>query len=194
MKKMKAGEISPGLMPPMIRWSYGRSTNEEIKALALELFGQAKSDRGALIASYRETLTKHQGDPEKGALVFQKAACITCHQVGGNGADVGPSLNDVKIKPAEALLTDILDPNRAVEERWISQTIETTDGRILAGLVHGEDAAAITLRVPGGVTMTVPKAEVKSLISTGMSLMPVGLEAAITKEEMADLIAFLKKR
>jgi putative membrane-bound dehydrogenase-like protein len=194
MKKMKAGEISPGLMPPMIRWSYGRSTNEEIKALALELFGQTNSDRAALIASYRETLTKHPGDPEKGALVFQKAACITCHLVGGNGADVGPSLNDVKIKPAEALLTDILDPNRAVEERWVSQTIEATDGRILAGLVHGEDAAAITLRVPGGVTMTVPKAEVKSLTSSGMSLMPVGLEAAITKEEMADLIAFLKKR
>jgi putative heme-binding domain-containing protein len=194
MKKMKAGEISPGLMPPIARWSYGRSTNEEIKALALELFGQADGDRAALIASYRETLTTHKGDPEKGALVFQKAACITCHQVGGNGADVGPSLNDVKIKPAEALLTDILDPNRAVEERWVSQTIEATDGRILAGLVHGEDAAAITLRVPGGVTMTVPKAEVKSLTSSGMSLMPVGLEAAITKEEMADLIAFLKKR
>lgn len=194
MQKMKAGEISPGLMPPMTRWSYGRSTNEEIKALALELFGQANSDRAALIASYRETLTKHPGDPEKGALVFQKAACVTCHQVGGVGVDVGPSLNDVKIKPAEALLTDILDPNRAVEERWVSQTVEATDGRILAGLVHGEDAAAITLRVPGGVTMTVPKAEVKSLVSSGMSLMPVGLEAAITKEEMADLIAFLKKR
>lgn len=194
MKKMKAGEISPGLMPPMARWSYGRSTNEEVKALALELFGQANSDRAALIASYREVLAKHPGDPEKGALVFQKAACVTCHQVGGVGVDVGPPLNDVKIKPAEALLTDILDPNRAIEERWVSQTVEATDGRILAGLVHGEDAAAVTLRVPGGVTMTVPKAEVKSLTSTGMSLMPVGLEAAITKEEMADLIAFLKKR
>jgi putative membrane-bound dehydrogenase-like protein len=194
MKKMKAGEINPGLMPAMTRWSYGRSTNEEVKSLALELFGQANSDRAALIASYREVLTKHQGDPEKGALVFQKAACVTCHQIGGIGVEVGPSLNDVKIKPAEALLTDILDPNRATEERWVSQTVEATDGRILAGLVHGEDAAAITLRVPGGVTMTVPKAEVKSLTSTGLSLMPVGLEAAITKEEMADLIAFLKKR
>ncbi len=194
MKKMKAGEISPGLMPAMTRWSYGRSTNEEIKALAVELFGQADADRAALISSYRETLTKHQGDPEKGALVFQKAACATCHKIGGIGAEVGPPLDDVKIKPAEALLTDILDPNRAVEERWVSQSLETTDGRILPGLVHGEDAAAITLRVPGGVTMTVPRAEVKSLTSSGLSLMPPGLEAAITKEEMADLIAFLKKR
>ena len=194
MKKMKAGEISPGIMPPMTRWSYGRSTNEEVKALALELFGQADGDRAAVIESYRAALASHRGDPENGKLVFQKAACMTCHEVGGIGVDVGPSLNDVKIKPAEALLTDILDPNRAIEDRWVSQTLEGTDGRILSGLVHGEDAAAITLRVPGGVTMTVPRVEVKALTSAGISLMPVGLEAAITKEEMADLIAFLKQR
>jgi len=194
MKKMKAGEISPGIMPPMSRWSYGRSTNEEVKALALELFGQADGDRAAVIESYRTALASHKGDPEKGKLVFQKAACMTCHQVGGIGVDVGPSLNDVKIKPAEALLTDILDPNRAIEDRWVSQTIEATDGRILSGLIHGEDAAAITLRIPGGVTMTVPRTEVKALTSAGISLMPVGLEAAITKEDMADLIAFLKQR
>ncbi|NLT69592.1 MAG: DUF1080 domain-containing protein, partial [Verrucomicrobiaceae bacterium] len=194
MKKMKAGEISPSIMPAMTRWSYGRSKNEEIQALAVELFGQTDSDRAAVIESYRAALASHNGDPEKGRLVFQKAACMTCHEVGGVGVDVGPPLNDVKIKPDEALLTDILDPNRAVEDRWVSQTLEATDGRILSGLVHGEDAAAITLRVPGGLTMTVPRSEVKSLTSTGMSLMPVGLEAAITKEEMADLIAFLKQR
>lgn len=194
MKRMKAGEISPGLMPPMTRWSYGRSTNPEVKALALELFGQTNSDRAAVLDDYRKALTEHKGDPEKGALVFQKAACVTCHRIGGVGVDVGPPLDDVKIKPAEALLTDILDPNRAVEERWVSQSVEATDGRILAGLIHGDDAAAITLRMPGGVTLTVPRSEVASLSSSGISLMPVGLEAAITKEEMADLIAFLKKR
>ncbi len=194
MKRMKAGEISPAIMPPMARWSYGRSTNEEVKALAVELFGKTDGDRAALIASYSAELGKRPGDPEKGALVFQKAACITCHQVHGVGVEVGPSLNDVKIKPAEALLTDILDPNRAVEDRWASQTIETNDGRQLAGLVHSEDAAAITLRIPGGVGMTIPRNEVKSLTANGISLMPVGLEAAISKEEMIDLIAYLKQR
>ena len=181
-------------MPAMIKWSYGRSTNEEVKALALELFGQADGDRAAVIKSYQDTLASHPGNPENGRLVFQKAACVTCHLIAGLGVEVGPALNDVKIKPAEALLTDILDPNRAMEDRWVSQTIETTDGRILSGLIHGEDATAISLRVPGGVTMTVPRSEVKSLTSAGISLMPVGLEAAITKEEMADLIAFLKQR
>ncbi|MDF1861864.1 MAG: DUF1080 domain-containing protein [Verrucomicrobiales bacterium] len=194
MKKMKAGEISPAAMPPMTRWSYGRSSNEEIKSLAKELFGQTDTDRASLISDYQAVLSKTEGDPEKGKLVFQKGACITCHEVGGVGVDVGPSLNDVKMKPPEALLTDILDPNRAVEERWVSQALSKKDGSSLSGLLHGEDAAAITLRVPGGVSMTVPRSEVESVQSTGMSLMPVGLEAAITKEEMVDLIAFLKLR
>ena len=194
MKKMKAGEISPAVMPPMTRWSYGRSSNEEIKTLAKELFGQTDGDRAKVVKEYQDVLASKEGDPEKGLAVFQKAACITCHKVGEQGVDVGPSLNDVKIKPNEALLTDILDPNRAVEERWVSQSVNKKDGTILSGLLHAEDSAALTLRVPGGVTMTVPRTEVKSVESTGQSLMPVGLEGAISKEEMVDLIAFLKKR
>jgi putative heme-binding domain-containing protein len=151
-------------------------------------------DRAKVVKEYQDVLASKEGDPEKGLAVFQKAACITCHKVGEQGVDVGPSLNDVKIKPNEALLTDILDPNRAVEERWVSQSVNKKDGTILSGLLHAEDSAALTLRVPGGVTMTVPRTEVKSVESTGQSLMPVGLEGAITKEEMVDLIAFLKKR
>ena len=129
MKKMKAGDISPAIMPPMTRWSYGRSSNEEIKNLATELFGNTSSDRSKLITEYRAEIPNHKGDPENGKLVFQKATCIICHKIGDVGVDVGPPLNDVKIKQAEALMTDILDPNRAVEERWVAQTIETTDGR-----------------------------------------------------------------
>lgn len=194
MKRMKAGDINPAIMPPMTRWSYGRSSNEEIKALALELFGQASENRAKVISDFRSALDSHKGDPDKGELVFQKATCFTCHKVGEIGMEVGPSLNDVKIKPAEALLTDILDPNRAVEERWVSMTVETKEGRILTGLVAAEDSASVTLRLPGGLTESIPRGEITKVTSTGMSLMPEGLEAAMSKEDLADLIAFLKKR
>ncbi|MCB1061465.1 MAG: DUF1080 domain-containing protein [Verrucomicrobiae bacterium] len=194
MQKMKAGEISPALMPPMQVWSYARSTNEEVKALAIELFGQASGDRGKVINAYKAAIAKLDGDAERGKLVFQKAACMTCHQLGGVGVVVGPPLADVKIKPAEALLTDILDPNRAVEERWAAYSVETKDGRQLAGLVAAETDSAIEFRMPGGLSETVPRDQVAKYETTGMSLMPVGLEAAINEQDMADLIAFLKAR
>ena len=194
MKKMKAGEIPSALMPPMTRWSYGRSRNEEIKKLAHELFGQAAGNRAQIVNQYRSGFSQHRGDPEKGKAVFAKAACITCHQLGDAGVDVGPSLADVKIKLPEALITDILDPNRAVEERWISWVVDTKDGRTLAGLVQAENAAGVTLRLPGGLTETIPRGEIRKITASGMSLMPEGMEAAITQAEMADLIAFLKQR
>lgn len=194
MKKMKAGEISKSLMPPMERWSYSRSTNEELKALTLELFGQADADRARIIADYKAALSGHQGDAARGKAVFTKATCVTCHSIGGAGIQVGPDITDVRMKPPEALLSDILDPNRAVEERWAAYTVETVDGRILAGLIAAETADAIEVKLPGGVSETVSRDQVAKTSTTGLSLMPVGLEAAISKQDMADLIAFLKAR
>ncbi|MCB1077893.1 MAG: c-type cytochrome, partial [Verrucomicrobiae bacterium] len=194
MEKMKAGEISPALMPPMQKWSFARSKDEKVKALAIELFGQATGDRAKVITDYQTAVGGKLGDPEKGKLVFQKAACMTCHQLGGIGVQVGPALADVRAKPAEALLTDILDPNRAVEERWAAYTVTTKDGRQLAGLIAGETASAVEIRLPGGLSETVARDQIAKMETTGISLMPVGLEAAITKEEMPDLLAFLKAR
>ncbi|MEM6278658.1 MAG: c-type cytochrome, partial [Verrucomicrobiota bacterium] len=192
MKRMKSGEINASLMPPMTRWSYGRSSNDEIRILAEELFGSASSDRAVVVTTYQEAIHDQTGDPARGKVVFEKATCALCHVVGETGVAVGPPLDDVKIKPASGLLTDILDPNRAIEERWISVSIKTSGGRHLSGLIHSEDREAITLRLPGGIEEVVLRSEITEMTSSGHSLMPVGLEAAITPEEMADLLAFLK--
>lgn len=191
MKKMQAGEISPSLMDPMLRWSLARSKDPETHKLATELFGQASGDRGKVIAEYKPALAKG-GDAAAGKKIFE-TNCIVCHRKDGTGVDVGPDITDVKIKPADALLSDILDPNRMVEERWAAYTVQTKDGRTLMGLVSDESSDAITLRMLGGVVETVPRSEVVKMETVGLSLMPVGLEGAITKEQMADLIQYLRK-
>ena len=193
MKKMKAGEIPAAIMPPMQRWSYGRSSNKEIKELATELFGKVDNDRAKVVEDYRKGIAKLTGNPDAGKLVFQKGACITCHKMGDIGVDVGPSLADVRIKPNVALLTDILDPNRAVEERWAAYHIQTKSGQNFAGLVAAETDNTVQIKVPGGHSESIPRNQIAKTTSPGLSLMPVGLEAAISKQEMADLLAFLKK-
>ncbi len=119
---------------------------------------------------------------------------MPCHKLGEVGVDVGPSLVDVRIKPDIALLTDILDPNRAVEERWASYTLTAKDGRLFTGLITGETAEAVEIKMPGGLAETIPRDQIAKMETTGQSLMPVGLEGAISKQEMADLLAFLKAR
>lgn len=188
-KRMEKGEFSPALVDVETRWRYQRG-NGELKDLAVKLFGQASEDRAAVIASYMPA-TQLKGDAAKGKEVFSMV-CITCHKHGALGVEVGPPLSDVKAKPPEALLSDILDPNRMVEARWCAYLIETKDGRVLSGLIAAESADSVTLRMMGGLSETLPRSQIKKMTSTDKSLMPPGLEAAITKEQMADLLAFLR--
>ncbi len=194
MTKMKEGLISPAMMDPMKQWAYSRSKDKDLKQLAKELFGTASSDRAQVIEDYQTALTGHETDVAKGNFALQKGTCLICHRIGGKGVAVGPDLADVRAKPAEALLTDILDPNRAVEERWIGYTVETKRGEVYSGLIESEDDASMVIKLPGGLLHTVARSEIKKMESTDMSLMPVGLEAALSKEEVADIIGVLKSR
>ena len=187
-KRMEKGEFPPAWVDVETRWRYQRGKGE-MTDLAKKLFGEASSDRAAVVKDYMAATTMH-GDAKKGQSVFA-TVCITCHKHGSLGVDVGPPLSDVKVKPPEALLSDILDPNRMFEARWSGYQIETTDGRTLAGLIQSETTDAIVLAMPGGAKETLSRAAIKDMKSLDRTLMPDGLEAAISKEQMSDLLAFL---
>lgn len=187
-KRMDAGEFPTAWVDVETRWRYQRGQGE-MAELAKKLFGQASSDRAGVVADYLISTTM-AGDAERGKQVFAMM-CTACHKHGEMGVDVGPPLADVKVKPAEALLSDILDPNRMFEARWSAYQIDTQDGRILSGLVTGESADNVTVAMMGGATETLQRSTIKEMKSLDRTLMPEGLEAAINKEQMADLIAFL---
>ncbi|MBK8039224.1 MAG: DUF1080 domain-containing protein [Verrucomicrobiaceae bacterium] len=188
-KRMEKGEFPPAWVDVEKRWAYQRGKGE-MAELAKKLFGEANSDRAKVVTSYLDA-AKKPGDAKKGQQIFA-TICITCHKHGQLGVDVGPPLSDVKVKPPEALLSDILDPNRMFEARWSGYQIETTDGRTLAGLIQSETTDAIVLAMPGGAKETLSRSAIKDMKSLDRTLMPDGLEAAISKEQMSDLLAFLR--
>ena len=106
----------------------------------------------------------------------------------------GPDLMTVRERSAEALLEQILDPNREVNPSYAVYLVETKDQRELAGLIESEGAGSLTLRQVDGTPAVVFRSQVKSLTATGLSLMPEGLEGSITPTEMADLISYLRSR
>ncbi len=187
-KRMEKGEFPTAWVDVEKRWAYQRGKGE-MAELAKKLFGEASSDRAAVVKDYMAATTMH-GDAKKGQTVFA-TICITCHKHGTMGVDVGPPLSDVKVKPPEGLLSDILDPNRMFEARWSAYAIETKDGRNLSGLIQSETSDTVVLAMMGGVKETLPRSAIKEMKSLDRTLMPVGLEAAITKEQMGDLLAFL---
>ncbi len=190
LQRMDRGEVPKSIIGVEQRWGLQRNKSPEIKELAAKLFGTVSADRAAVINAYMES-TKMKGDPQKGHQVFQ-TICIACHKIRGEGVEVGPDITDVRIKPPEALLTDILDPNRICEPRFMAYQVDTRDGRVVAGIVAAENSDSVTLKLAGGVTEAVPRSNIKTMRCLDQSLMPVGVEATISKEQMADLMAFLR--
>jgi putative membrane-bound dehydrogenase-like protein len=187
-KRMEKGEFPTAWVDVEKRWAYQRGKGE-MAELAKKLFGEANSNRAAVVTAYLDA-AKKPGDAKKGQQVFA-TICITCHKHGTMGVDVGPPLSDVKVKPPEGLLSDILDPNRMFEARWSAYAIETKDGRTLSGLIQNETSDNIVLAMMGGAKETISRSAIKEMKSLDRTLMPDGLEAAISKEQMSDLIAFL---
>ncbi len=187
-KRMDKGEFPTAWVDVEKRWAYQRGKGE-MAELAKKLFGEANSNRAAVVKDYMAATTMH-GDAKKGQQVFA-TICITCHKHGQLGVDVGPPLSDVKVKPPEGLLSDILDPNRMFEARWSAYSVETKDGRTLSGIIQSETSDNIVLAMMGGAKETIPRAAIQDMKSLDRTLMPDGLEAAISKEQMSDLIAFL---
>ena len=188
-KRMDKGEFPTAWVDVETRWRYQRGAGE-MAVLAKKLFGEASGDRAGVVSDYMASATTMKGDAGRGKQVFAMV-CTACHKHGDLGVDVGPPLADVKVKPPEALLSDILDPNRMFEARWSAYQIDTKDGRLLSGLVTAESADHVTVAMMGGATETLARGAIKEMKSLDRTLMPVGLEAAITKEQMADLLAFL---
>ncbi len=132
------------------------------------------------------------GDVEKGKAVFEKL-CGTCHRYGPIGQDVGPVLTEINRKSKESLLHDILDPNAAVDTKYLNHQARTRDGNIYSGMIQREGDSEITLKMAGGPEITLKKERIEQLSSLGISLMPEGLESGMSHQDMAGLLAFLQQ-
>jgi len=142
------------------------------------------------VARYNAEVAKLKADASRGMAAFQKA-CMACHKAHGQGVEVGPDLGTVATKPREQLIEAIFDPNRAVELRNAATQVTRKDGGIVLGLLAAETPGNVTLRLPGGVEQMVLRTDIKELKTLQISLMPPGLEAVLTPQEVADLLAWI---
>ncbi|SVC38841.1 uncharacterized protein METZ01_LOCUS291695, partial [marine metagenome] len=139
-----------------------------------------------------ELLLAAKPDSAKGKAVFQKAGCIACHIVQGEGLDFGPELSDIGNKlSSEQLFEAILKPNQNISLGYEGVNIALKDGTQLIGFVTSESKTVLSLRIPGGLRKDVPKANIKTRTAMKDSLMPTGLEAVISPQELVDLVGWL---
>ncbi|WP_165227682.1 PVC-type heme-binding CxxCH protein [Aquisphaera insulae] len=184
-KRIPAGELSlahrNGLMA---------SRDPETRRRAQAIYADLARSRQSILDAYRPA-TEVKGDPVAGKAVFARV-CAICHKLGDVGFEVGPNLAALKEKSPEALLTAILDPNRAFESRYASFTVGTTEGRVISGLVASETDTTVTLRRQEGKEDVFLRKDIEEVAASGKSLMPEGLEKDVSQKDLSDLIAFLQ--
>ncbi len=205
---IEAKKITPAQLSIAAKATLGRQKTPALAERIAKLIGDgSSSNRKAVIEKYlvamgikerdlpspggAEPAPLLAGNATRGAKIYE-SACMVCHKFADRGNDIGPHLGTIKAWTAEQLVTNILDPNREVSPNFALYLVETNDGRTLSGLISSETAGNLSLKRADGGTDTVLRSEIKSLTSSGISLMPEGLEAAITPQQMADLIAYLK--
>jgi putative membrane-bound dehydrogenase-like protein len=187
---IEAGRIASGEIDAATREALLQHRTGAIRSRAAKLFSATRGDRQNLVNEYLAAMPA-VGDATKGADLFRQQ-CALCHRLRGEGAEVGPDLGMVAGKLVEELLTAILDPNRTIEARYLAYTATTKDGRGFAGILASESANAVVMKAAGGAEQTLLRTDLKEIISTGCSLMPEGLEHALTKAQMADLLRWLR--
>ncbi len=161
-----------------------------IREAAEKLWPKRTSERTRLVFDYRKAITP-DASAGRGVQVFN-AQCAACHALNGRGTAVGPDLAAWRDKSIEDFLVAILDPNAAIEPRYVNYIVETKKGGVFYGVIRSETATSLELVSPG-IHETLLRGEVAKIEASTTSLMPEGLEQGITPGEMNDLLAFLKK-
>jgi putative heme-binding domain-containing protein len=90
-------------------------------------------------------------------------------------------------------MANIIDPNISISSGYDLWNVELKNGESHQGIISSESDVAITLKNNGKLEKTINRQDIKEIKSMEISAMPSGLEKKINKQEMADLLAFLRK-
>ncbi|MGE0414690.1 MAG: c-type cytochrome, partial [Verrucomicrobiales bacterium] len=153
------------------------------------IYAKARASRQEVINRYLDS-ERLKGDAARGQAKFE-TICIACHRSGDKGFPVGPDRVTFKTKGRTIILTNVLDPNREVAPQYLAYALTTTGGETATGTIASENPSSVTLRLPFGEEKEYSRASIASLQALGQSLMPEGLEAQLTPQDLADLLEYI---
>ena len=187
---LEDGRVPTASIDALRRRQLTQHRDPDVRRRAEKLFGTVQGDRAKVFEAYKDVVT-WKADPKSGRAVFQRV-CATCHRLDQEGYAVGPDLFGIRNQPKETILLHTLVPDHEITQGFTAYTVATKDGRTLTGLVTSETPAGITLKQPLGKEDTILRAEIEEMSASNQSLMPQGLEKSISRQEFADLLAYLK--
>ena len=167
------------------------SSNDEVRSKARSVLQGNESASDSIWVEYQSVLAM-EGTAVNGADIF-KQSCSSCHQISGqNGVPFGPDLSAIRNRNSEGIMVDILKPNKSIADGYELWTITNKKGNAHSGMVVQESVNSLTLRNAIGEETVILRNDIESMSASEISAMPEGLYGQIAKQEMADLLKYLK--
>lgn len=136
---------------------------------------------------------------ERGAQIFERAHCATCHPQPNARVEFAPDLTKLepRFQPLD-ILRDILEPSRRIADAQFDVWIfETDGGQVAAGIIQQETREIVKVmeKPPAAGPPTVlRRTEIIERRPSLLSMMPQGLVNNLTRDEIADLVAYIAAR
>lgn len=145
--------------------------------------------------AYRDFAMVHEGEVARGRELFndpQRAACARCHSVDGTSSKAGPDLFAIGDKfPRRELIRAVLEPSAEIAVGYATTIVETKSGDEFQGVLKDSSPEFLDLMGGDGRHVRIPQPDIQSQRGSNVSLMPEGLQAALSRQEFTDLIEYL---
>lgn len=187
---LETGHLPVSALNTARRQTLVKHRDTALRSRAEKLFANSGGANPQALEKAKEALTL-KPNPPHGQEIFRNF-CATCHRLDREGYAVGPDLLDMRNQPKESILTHIVVPEAEVIAAYSPYILETKDGRTLSGILAAETPSSVTLRMVLAQEETVLRTNIAKLEAMPGSLMPPGLDAAMSKQDLADLLAYLK--
>lgn len=189
---IQSGRIAPTMLNAVQRASLLESSDSELRGRAAKLLLTSPNMEGVRqLPRYTAALSKSR-DVAEGERLFRKS-CGNCHQAHGIGHAVGPNLNAEFLRAEETIVRDVLTPSEKISAGFAAYSIVTTSGRVLSGVLGDESPTSITLRQAEGKEATVLRKDVEQMRAMSISLMPEDLHQSVSPQDLANILAWLRR-
>jgi putative heme-binding domain-containing protein len=195
LQAVDAGKIDRAAVPRDVVRRIAAYRDERIAGLVAKHWGRVE---GATTAQMQKKIERLDGvvrggagSPYAGRKLF-RAACAKCHQLFGQGGQVGPDLTTFPRADIANMLLHVVNPGAEVREGYEALLVTLEDGRVVSGVLADRDSRVMVLRGADGQAVTVRQDQVEEVAPQRGSLMPEGLLDALTDQEVRDLFAYLR--
>ena len=158
----------------------------DLKPLGQQL---TPDERQSLLA---ETETK--GNAGRGRQIYYREGmlCMTCHKLGNTGGKLGPDLTTLgSYMTPESILESLVNPSTAIKQGYETMIVTLTNGDIVTGVLERKTGDGVLIRDPSDQSVLISNADIQTMDSSPVSLMPAGLTAGLRRDELVDLLRFL---